>query len=88
MGFKINPYEPCMANKMVKGSQMTVTWHVDDLKVSHRDPKAVTVFLCELAQLYKGEISVTRGKIHTYLGIDFDFSSKRAVKFSMIPYSQ
>ena len=31
MGFVVNPYDPCVANKMINGSQMTVTWHVDDL---------------------------------------------------------
>ena len=43
-GFKINPYDPCVANKMVNGKQMTVIWHVDDLKVSHVDPKENTKF--------------------------------------------
>jgi hypothetical protein len=32
-GFELNPYDPCVANKMVDGKQMTVCWHVDDLKV-------------------------------------------------------
>eukprot|EP00804_Cyclotella_cryptica_P030257 CCRYP_017126-RA/>CCRYP_017126-RA protein AED:0.35 eAED:0.30 QI:0/0/0/1/1/1/2/0/455 len=31
-GFELNPYDPCVANKMVNGEQMTLTWHVDDLK--------------------------------------------------------
>ena len=44
-GFEVNPYDPCVANKMVNGSQMTVTWHVDDLKVSHKDYDEVTKFL-------------------------------------------
>ena len=35
IGFKINPYDPCVANKMVDGKQLTITWHVDDLKISH-----------------------------------------------------
>ena len=35
-GFKINPYDPCVANKMIKGYQMTLTWHVDDVKISHK----------------------------------------------------
>eukprot|EP00956_Cyclotella_meneghiniana_P002566 scaffold3022_cov42-Cyclotella_meneghiniana.AAC.2 len=35
-GFELNPYDPCVANKMVNGTQMTVVWHVDDLKVSHK----------------------------------------------------
>ncbi len=35
MGFEINPYNPCVANKMVNGSQMIIRWHVDDLMISH-----------------------------------------------------
>ena len=30
-GFEVNPYDPCVANKMINGLQMTVTWHVDDI---------------------------------------------------------
>ena len=32
MGFEVNPYDPCVANKMVNGHQMTMCWHVDDLE--------------------------------------------------------
>jgi hypothetical protein len=35
IGFVINPYDLCVANKMVRGKQITICWHVDDLKVSH-----------------------------------------------------
>ena len=34
-GFVINAYDQCVANKVVNGSQFTITWHVDDLKLSH-----------------------------------------------------
>ena len=37
-GFKLNLYDPCVADKMINGSQMTVVWHVDTLKISHVDP--------------------------------------------------
>ena len=37
MGFVINPYDPCVANKMLNGKQMTVCWHVDDLLVTHME---------------------------------------------------
>ena len=40
--FKINPYDPCIANKIVKGKQLTLVWHVDDIKVSHVNPNVVT----------------------------------------------
>ncbi len=42
--FKLNPCDPCVANKEVNGTQMTVCWHVDNLKVSHVDPKENTRF--------------------------------------------
>jgi hypothetical protein len=35
MGFEINPYDPCVANKMVNGTQMMIRWHVDDSMISH-----------------------------------------------------
>ena len=37
MVFVVNPYDPCVANMMVNGAQITLCWHVDDLKISHRD---------------------------------------------------
>ena len=41
-GFELNPYDPCVANKIVDGAQLTVVWHVHDLKVSHVDAGVVT----------------------------------------------
>jgi hypothetical protein len=35
IGFIINPYDPCVANKIIKGKQMTICFHVDDCKLSH-----------------------------------------------------
>eukprot|EP00804_Cyclotella_cryptica_P008703 CCRYP_018534-RB/>CCRYP_018534-RB protein AED:0.47 eAED:0.47 QI:0/0/0/1/0/0/3/0/153 len=47
-GFMINDYDPCIANKMVNGTQMTVVWHVDDLEVSHKDRNEITKLLIYL----------------------------------------
>ena len=33
-GFKINTHDPCVANNMMGGKQLTVFWHVEDLKIS------------------------------------------------------
>ena len=41
VGFTVNPYDPCVANKMVDGAQLTVVWHVDDMKISHVKKKCV-----------------------------------------------
>ena len=35
VGFKINPYDPCVVNKMIDGQQMTICYHVDYCKLSH-----------------------------------------------------
>jgi hypothetical protein len=46
IGFKVNPDDPCVVNRTIKGKQHTVTWHaVDDLKSSHVDPKVNDDFL-------------------------------------------
>jgi hypothetical protein len=40
-GFIINPYDPCIANKIVNGNQLTLQWHVDDLMISHVNVTAI-----------------------------------------------
>ena len=42
MGFKLNPYNLCVANSQIKGKQCTVAWYVDDNKISHVDDTVVT----------------------------------------------
>ena len=37
LGFKINRYEQCIANKVMDEKQCTIGWFVDDKKVSHMD---------------------------------------------------
>jgi hypothetical protein len=37
LGFVLNKYDKCVANKMINGKQCTIIWHVDDLKISHVD---------------------------------------------------
>ena len=39
VGFKINSYDPCVSNKMIDGQQMTICYHVDECKLSHRRSK-------------------------------------------------
>ena len=76
MGFEVNPYDPCMANKIVNGSQCTVVWHVDDLKVSHKDEAVATYFAQELGR-----------RNRNYLGVDLDFElCPGTMIISMIKY--
>ena len=51
--FELNPYDPCVANKMVNSEQPTICWYVDDLKTSHINPKVNDEFLQWIKDLEK-----------------------------------
>ena len=85
-GFVINPYDPCVFNVTINGKQMTVTWHVDDLKVLHEDPTETTKFANYLAVIYGEKLTVHRGLVQDYLGMDLDYTTKGKVGISMIKY--
>ena len=51
-GFVFNPYVPCPDNKMSYGAQINLCWHVDYIKISHREGEMVTVFSVEMANIY------------------------------------
>jgi hypothetical protein len=74
LDFEVNPYDPCIVNKMVNGSQMTVRWHVDDHMISHTSNKAILQFLHALKDIYGDNLAETTGSVHDYLGMIFDFS--------------
>ena len=40
-GYEFNPYDLCVANKIIKVSQMNVCFHVDYCKLRHKIPKVV-----------------------------------------------
>ena len=88
MGFEINAYDPCVANKIVNGIEITVTWHVDNLKVSHKELSEVLKFILEMGNIYGPVVTVTRRKVNSYLCSDFDYSTDSLVKVSMIKYAK
>ena len=87
-GFEINPYDWCVANKMINGKQCTILWHVDDLKISHVDPKVVDKLLKDINGRFGKEapISISRGKVHEYLGMTLDYATPGKVKIIMTDY--
>jgi hypothetical protein len=89
LGFALNPYDECVANKMVDGKQCTIVWHVDDLKISHED-ESVTRSVVELLQQKYGSadapVTVTYGKVHDYLGMTLDYSICGKVIINMDHY--
>ena len=84
----MNPYDPCVANKMVHGRQMTIMWHVDDVKSSHVNTKVNDSFKEWLTKEYGklGEVKTSRGKRHDYLGMILDYSVDGEVQIDMTDY--
>jgi hypothetical protein len=62
MGFEVNPYDPCIVNKIVNGSQMTIRWHVDDLMISHSSGKVISKFLRALKDIYGDNLAKSTEK--------------------------
>ncbi len=86
-GFKVNPYDPCMANKVTEcGKQMTVMWHVEDLMGSCKNDFELTKFSCYLAKIYGPKLSMHTGRKHDYLGVDMEFNDDGTLEASMITY--
>ena len=71
--------------KMIGGKKMTVFWNVDNLKVSHVDPKSVTNFMEWLERVYR-ELRITMGKLREYLGMALDFCTPGDIRVTMVYY--
>ena len=84
-GFRINPYDLCVDNKMIGGKQLTVCWHIDNLKISCVDANKVTKMIQWLESEY-GEMHWSRWKRHDYLGMWLDYSIPEEMRISMEEY--
>ena len=81
-GFEVNPYDTCVANKIIKGYQRTLVWHVDDLKNSHKHPREITKLAMQLSKVCS-DIKVKCEKKLEYLGMDLDYLDPGKVKISI-----
>ena len=91
--FLLNPYDGCVANKTVNGKVLTVCFHVDDKRISHKQTKVVDATIKWLKREYKvifhdgsGAMKVCCGKVHTYLGMEMDFTTKWEVHITMLKH--
>jgi hypothetical protein len=88
-GYIQNNYDACTFNKVINGEQITIQFHVDDLKISHKQQSVLDDVLNDLNIKFgtkKKALSATRGEVHDYLGITINYDEPRKVKFTMIDY--
>ena len=63
-----------------------MVWHVDDMKVSHKNREEVTKFVDYMKGIYGNNMPVVREKKHTYAGMGLDHSSQGEAIASMDSY--
>jgi hypothetical protein len=86
MGFEINPYDPCVTNKMVNRMQMRIRWHVDDLMISHLSHDEIMKVVQGIKDIYGENLAETVGTTHDYLGMMFDYLFTKEVRMNMWDY--
>jgi hypothetical protein len=79
-GYKMNPYDPCIWNKV--SSQCTICFHLDDCKISHKSQKVIDTAVEWLPKDYKSifedgnrKKTMHQGKVHKYLGMILDITT-------------
>ena len=93
IGFEINTYDPCVANKVIDGSQMITSFNVDACNMSNCERKAnahIIIWFCQEYEIIfedgSGKMSVSQGKVHEYLGRTLDYTICGQVKTTMFSY--
>jgi hypothetical protein len=84
-----NNYNPCTFNKIINGEQVTIQFHVDYRKISHKEQSVLDVILNDLDLKFgtkKKTLTASTGLIHEYLGITINFDEHHKVKFTIIDY--
>jgi hypothetical protein len=84
-GFEINPYDRCVANKVINGKQCTIAWYVDDNILSHVETSVVDSVIDTIEGYFPGLV-VERGKDLNFLGMEIGFLEKGKLKLGLVQY--
>ncbi len=61
-GYRINPYDGHVANKVVKGKQVTICFHIDDCKISHKSSAVIVDTIAWLRSSMRVYLRMVWGK--------------------------
>ena len=85
MGFELNPYDNCVANKIINGKQYTIIWWVDDNYISHISNRVLDMVIGKIEEWF-GKMAVTHGDAHVFLGMKLRFPGDGTVRILMKEY--
>jgi ribonuclease HI len=70
-GFVANPYDMCVFNRMNKGKQITIAFHVDDLLVTSQSDEAINELITFLQSRFTA-VTAELGDKHSYLAMTIE----------------
>ena len=84
--FKINPYDKCIANKVINGHQCTIAWYANAIQITHTKQQVVTDIINEIKDAFGNLKVTTRGNNHTFLDMQFGMRKDKTMAIKMIGY--
>ena len=71
IGFEINPFDRCVANKMIEGKYCTISWYMDDKKLPHKKPTVIS-YIIKKAEKSFGDLFIVIRNKHTLVWMIID----------------
>ena len=82
IGVQLNPYDMCVVNKYISGKQCTISWYVDDNKVSHEEQDDIDDFINKAEKMSPG-LTVTKRNVNKFLWIKIRYLNNRRVAINI-----
>ena len=72
----------CVANNEINGKHFTITWYVDDNKVSFLGQDVIDDTIRKVEERLPG-LTVTKGNVHKFLGMEISYLKNRRIAINM-----
>ena len=87
LGYVENPTDPCVFNKTVRNSQLTIIIYVDDVLLTHKDPQVLIDAQTAIRREFTA-IKTQNGSKLRFLGVDINRSAPGNIFISMGQYTR
>ena len=84
-GFELNPYDKCVANKIINGKQCTTGWYVDDNIIGHVEDAVLDKVIGKIEDKFPGLV-VKRGRKLDMLGMEIFFREDGKVDIGTVQF--
>jgi hypothetical protein len=85
MVVQLNPYDACVANKMIDNKQCTIAWYIYNTKISQVKPEVVTQVIKDIEETF-GKMTIRRGHEHVFVWMNIRYTEKGTVVMNMKAY--